>query len=122
MLDKVNHLPLTVDDSRWLQRILSTCSFTRRDQLLDGYAAIFERKMNNKEHLEHQRDNKGRNAANKWIRAQVKGVADDIVKNCTTCEMMGDDGVCLQFREAPPESFKTTQKQECDLWLLEIPF
>ena len=122
MLNKVEHLPLTSDDQKWLQRILSTQSFTRRDQLLDGYANIFERELNNDEWPEHQRENKARNMANTWIRAMVKGVQRDIVKNCTTCEMMGDDGICFVFREAPPDEFKTTKKQECDQWLLEIPF
>lgn len=122
MLGNLSHLPLTGDDKRWLQRILSTKPVKQRKELLDSYATIFEREIANNDYPEHQRDNKARTKANTWIRAKAKGVASDIVKNCTTCEMMSDDGVCFVFREKPPTDFKTTKKQECDQWLLEVPF
>ena len=117
----IETMPITADDIRWIKRVVSPYSLERQNELLVGYidrfTVAYERHP-----CEVSKGNAAAFIANTWIRQQYNGIEQVIVKNCTTCEWLTPAGICAFYNAPPPPEFLSVQKQECQEWLLEVPF
>ena len=117
----IETMPLTVDDIRWIKRIVSAYSLDKQNKLLGQYVQkytdAYERHPD-----EVSKANSAAFIANTWLRQACEGVEQIIVKNCTTCEWLTPDGICAFYNTKPPAEFISVKKQECQEWLLEVPF
>lgn len=117
----IETMPITTDDIRWIKRIVSPYSLEKQNSLLMGYidrfTVAYERHP-----CEVSKGNSAAFIANTWIRQQCSGVEKVIIKNCTTCEWLTPSGICAFYNAPPPAEFLSVQKQECQEWLLEVPF
>lgn len=117
----IETMPLTDEDVMWIKRMVSAYSLEKQNSLLfeyvKKYTDAYERHPD-----EVSKANTAAFIANTWLRQSCAGVEEIIIKNCTTCEWLTPEGVCAFYNISPPAEFLSIKKQECQEWLLEVPF
>jgi hypothetical protein len=124
------------EDLHYLRKLLRDGEAPIVRALVLRYADTW-RQASMAEPLPHRRDNRGRYAANCWIRQETEALRHaepEIVQRyrkilhtgmprcCHTCYHYTDDGKCTLHGEHPPEDFAGTVPTVCTAWEEEIPF